>query len=258
MKIGISTASLYPIHTEDALLEVARLGVKNVEIFLNSVCELSGEIFSAINGVVRDYELNVIALHPFTSPLETLFLFSSYDRRVDEIMDLYKRYFETMNRLNSKLFIVHGAYSTAKFPDERYVERFFKLIETGNAAGITVAQENVSYCKSGSIEFLKMLSRELGDSARFALDIKQARRSGYTPAELVECLGEKIVHLHMSDADELNDCLPIGAGNFDFTGFFGKLRKAGYSGGAVVELYRENYGQYSQLSDCVEKLEKLL
>ena len=283
MKIGISTASMYPLHTEDALLTAARLGVKNIEIFLNSNTELKGKIFSHIENTIMEYGLNIISVHPFSSPLETLFLFSSYDRRVDEIMDLYKQYFEMMNKINSKIFVVHGAIASGKCPDERYVERFHKLVEAGKSAGIVVAQENVSYCKSGKLEFLEMLSRELGDDAKFVLDIKQARRSGLQPSAIIDALGSKIVHLHLSDGSESalgsqggspaandrglgakppfqeeRDCLPIGAGNFDFSGFFAKLDEVGFCGSAVVELYRDNYGDYSELADSVIFLEKML
>ena len=257
MKIGISTASLYPMHTEDALLTTARLGVKNVEIFLNSISELEGKVFSCILNTVHEYGLNVISVHPFSSPLETLFLFSSYDRRVDEIMDLYKRYFEMMNELGGKIFVVHGAIASAKCPDERYIERLDGLITVGERMGITVAQENVSYCKSGSVDFLEMLSRELGKRAKFVLDIKQARRSGIEPVEVLRRLRNSIVHLHLSDADSQNDCLPIGKGTFDFAAFFNELKAVEYSGDAVVELYRENYDDYSQLADCVTELKNL-
>jgi len=261
MKIGVSTASLYPMHTEDALLTVARLGVRNVEIFLNSSVELSGEIFFHMQDTVKRYGLNIISVHPFSSPLETLFLFSSYDRRVAEIMDLYKRYFEFMNRLNAKIFVVHGAITSAKCSDGQYVERLSGLIEAGKAMGVTVAQENVSYCKSGSLPFLQMLSRELGDSAAFVLDVKQARRSQIPVSELLCALGSRIVHMHLSDCDGCDskrDCLPIGEGSFDFEAFFAQAAKAGFRGSAVVELYRENYGDYSELSDCVNILEKML
>jgi len=257
-KVGISTASLYPMHTEQALLTVAELGTKNIEIFLNSSTELEGEIFSHIQDTVKQHELNILSVHPFSSPMETLFLFSSYDRRVTEIMDLYKRYFEMMSRLNSRIFVVHGAISSAKCSDERYVQRMYDLIEAGKSFGVTVAQENVSYCRSGSLDFLQMLSRELGSNASFVLDIKQARRSGLQPNEILNKLGSKIIHLHLSDADEQRDCLPIGAGSFDFADFFAAAKAVGFDGSAVVELYRDNYGDYSELAESVAKLEKML
>jgi sugar phosphate isomerase/epimerase len=164
-----------------------------------------------------------------------------------------------MTKINAKIFVVHGCISSAKCPDERYLERLSGLIEMGQEFGITVAQENVSYCKSGNLDFLEMLTSELEIS--FVLDIKQARRAGKSPTEFLEKLGSKIVHLHLSDGVSGNsdkDCVPIGEGDFDFGAFFGELGKIGYKGDAVVELYRENYAEYSQLADCVEKLGKLL
>jgi sugar phosphate isomerase/epimerase len=196
--------------------------------------------------------------------METLFLFSSYDRRVAELMDLYKRYFEAMNLLNEsgeKIFVIHGAIAAAKCSDERYVERVAALIDAGREAGVVVAQENVSYCKSGSLDFLQMLRRELGERAVFVLDLKQARRSGICPLHMIDTLGDSIVHLHLSDAvagDSERDCLSVGAGDFDFATMFAKLKAVGYSGGGVVELYRENYDESAELAKSVEILEKLL
>jgi sugar phosphate isomerase/epimerase len=260
MKIGISTASLYPMYTEDALLELAKQGCKTTEIFLNSSFELEGEIFRVLDGIIKDYKMDVIALHPFTTPLETLYLFSSYERRVVEIMDLYKRHFEMMSKIGAKIFVIHGAYETAKCSDEKYCERLHALIEAGEQFGVTVAQENVSYCKSGRLEFLEMLAKNLGDNAKFVLDVKQARRSGLNPLAIAKSLKEKIVHLHLSDAVSGNnkrDCLCAGAGNFDFAEFFAELYKFGYKGGAVVELYRENFGEVGELSQSVAYLEKI-
>jgi sugar phosphate isomerase/epimerase len=176
-------------------------------------------------------------------------------------MDLYKQYFEKMNLLGAKIFVVHGAIASAKCSDERYVERFRNLVLAGQEQGIIVAQENVCYCKSAKLDFLQYLKRELGDMAAFVLDLKQARRSGVDAVEIVETLEDSIVHLHFSDGvhcDSKRDCLLIGEGDFDFTALFTKLRSVGYKGGAVVELYRENYREFSQLADCVGFLEKML
>ena len=38
MKIGVSSASLYPLHAEDAFAELAALGVRCAELFANSTC----------------------------------------------------------------------------------------------------------------------------------------------------------------------------------------------------------------------------
>jgi len=254
MKIGVSTASLYNMHTEDALFTLAELGVKNAEIFLNSTNELSGEVFAFMKKTVADRGMNVISAHPFSSPMESLFLFSSYDRRVAEMLDMYKRYFEAMNELGAKIFVIHGAILSAKCSDERYEERLSLLIKEGAKFGITVAQENVSYCKSGNPDFLAKLSRDMGSEVKFVLDVKQARRAGCDPFGLVELLGEKIVHLHLSDCRGEKDCVPPGKGEFDFAKLFGELKKRGFGGDAVIELYRDNYGDYAELKKCADYL----
>jgi len=257
MKIGVSTASLYSMHTEDALFKLAELGVKDAEIFLNSTGELSGEIFAFMKKTVREYGMNIISAHPFSSPMETLFLFSSYDRRVEEMLDMYRRYFAAMNELGAKIFVIHGAILSAKITDERYIERFATLAEIGRASGITVAQENVHYCKSGNLDFVAKLSRQ-APNIKYVLDVKQARRAGYTAFEIIDIIGEKIVHLHLSDCDGEYDCLPPGRGNFDFKRLFRELAERGYGGDAVVELYRENYGDYSELSESADYLKNIL
>jgi len=258
MKIGVSTASLYNMHTEDALLTLARLGVRDAEIFLNSTGELTGEIFAFMKKAVADYGLNIISAHPFSSPMETLFLFSSYDRRVAEMLDMYKRYFSAMNELGAKILVIHGAILSAKITDERYMERFSLLSGIGKSFGITVAQENVHYCKSGKAEFLEKMSREMGDEISFVLDVKQARRSGYSAHYLAELIGGKIVHLHLSDSDTDDDCLPPGNGDFDFARLFTILKNRGYTGDAVIELYRENYGEYEELKKSAAYLEEII
>ena len=101
MKIGVSTASLYPLHTEDAFRKVAELGIEYTELFLNSLGEGEGEIFEDIINTAKKYGTRILSLHPFSSPMESLFLFSTYDRRVNDILDIYKRYFNSMNDVSS-------------------------------------------------------------------------------------------------------------------------------------------------------------
>lgn len=257
MKIGVSTASLYPLHAEDAFMELARLGVKTAEVFANAECEANEPILSRICRTRDENEMCVTSFHPFSSPMESVYLFSDYDRRIDEMMTMYRGFFGSMKTLGAKIFVLHGAILSSKCPVGRYLERFRMLSEAGRECGIVVAQENVSYCMSGRLEFLRMMKRELGDCARFVLDLKQARRSGESPTEYVETLGESIVHCHLSDADGDKDCLPIGRGNFDFSGFMRRILSKGFDGAFIVELYRSNYGDFSELRSSVDILAEI-
>ncbi len=257
MKIGVSTASLYPLHAEDAFLELCRLGVKNIEVFANSVYEGGEECTSRILGMKEEYGIDVTSFHPFSSPMESVFLFSTYDRRIDEMMALYRVFFKSMNRLGAKVFVVHGAILSSKCTPEHYFKQFRLLAEAGREYGITVAQENVSYCLSGSIDFLKAMKRELGEYANFVLDLKQARRSKADPLDYANELRESIVHCHLSDANADHDCLPLGKGGFDFLELVKRLRGSGFDGAMIVELYRHDYGEFSELRESADYIKEI-
>lgn len=257
MIAGVSTACFYPMHTEEALKELIRLGVRDVEIFFNAADEINGTIYKVIEALVKENSISVHSVHPFTSALETVYLFSDYDRRVEEIMELYKRYFEIMNSLGAKIFVLHGALASAICSDEFYFEQYSRLYRLGKQFGVTVAQENICYCKSKSLDFLRKMSAQLGDECAFVLDLKQAHRSDISPFEIMDELGGKIRHYHVSDyLNRQADCLPAGKGGFDFDIFFRRLADEKYSGAVMLELYRKNFGESCELADSLEFLHK--
>ena len=258
INIGVSTASLYPLHVEDAFAEIARLGVKSAEVFANSTRE-AGEPYISQMCDIRDKNgMTVTSFHPFSSPMERVFLFWTYGRRIEEMVEMYSGFFGGMNKLGAKVFVLHGAILSSKCTVSHYLDQFRMLSEVGREYGITVAQENVHYCLSGRLDFLKMMKRELGDNAKFVLDLKQARRSGENPLEYIDSLSDSIVHCHLSDGDESRDCLPVGKGKFDFTTFARKMFSHGYNGAFIVELYRDNYGEFEELKNSVDVLSEIV
>ena len=132
------------------------------------------------------------------------------------------------------------------------------LAEAGREHGITVAQENVCYCMSGRLEFLEMMKRELGELARFVLDLKQARRSGESPFDYIRSLGNSIIHCHISDGSDKQDCLPVGEGCFDFERLVRELSDTGYDGAYIIELYRNNYGGFDTLRESADRLAEIV
>lgn len=258
MNIGVSTASLYPLHIEDAFAKLAEMGIRAAETFANSTNEAREPYLSQICGIRDRNNMTITSFHPFSSPMESVFLFSTYDRRIEEMMTLYREFFGAMNKLGAKIFVLHGAILSSKCTVPHYLKQFRMLSEAGLEFGITVAQENVSYCLSGSLEFLEMMKKELGEYAKFVLDLKQARRSGADPFEYIHALGTSIVHCHLSDANADKDCLPIGEGDFDFALFSEKMLALGFDGAFIVELYRDNYGEFTELRRSVDALSEIV
>lgn len=256
MKIGASTACFYPLETEKALTLLASAGVKRAEIFFNADCELSGSILAEIKKIISENQMEILSVHPYTSAVETMSLFGDYPRRFTDMMDTYKRYFEIMNELGAKVFVLHGALRSAIVSDDVYFERYYKLFEEGKKYGIIVAQENVSYCKSGSREFLLKMKETLSENCKFVLDVKQALRSRLTAIDLLNDLGGSIVHCHLSDYDKDCDCIPVGKGKFDFFKFTEKLSEINYGGNIILELYKDGYKNVHEIKESISYMEK--
>ncbi len=258
MITGVSSASLYPLETERAVQMLGELGVRNIEIFVNDSSELHGDIRREIISCIKKYGMNIVSVHPFASPLETHFLFSDYKRRVETIMGIYREFFGFAREAGAKIFVLHGAYKGARCSDEEYAERYLMISDAAAEYGLTVALENVHYCKSGSVEFLEKLQSACYGRAKFVLDIKQAVRAGYDPKDFVKALGGDIIHLHVSDNRPDADCLPIGMGTYDFSGLLRDLKSVGFDGSMVLELYRRNYTEYSNLTNSINALENII
>lgn len=251
MNIGISTACFYPLETEKSLSVLAENGIKTVEIFFNANCELNGDLYKEIKNTVSSKLINVLSVHPYTSAIETMTLFGDYPRRFAEIMDTYNRYFEIMNELGAKIFVLHGALKSARLTPELYLERYSTLFELGKKQGITVAQENVSYCKCGDPDFLRKMRSQLGDECAFVLDVKQALRSGLDVFEVMDIMGDRLAHCHLSDNTPEHDCVPVGKGRLDFGRFAEELKNRSYGGGIILELYRSGFKEVKELTESV-------
>lgn len=258
MEAGVSTACFYPEVLEKAFARLAENGIRLAEIFVNSHCELSGPYLDEMLAVQRGYGVKVCSVHPFTCGIEPMMLFTEYERRVGDMLDYYKRFFEYMNRFGAEFFVLHGNKPQNYCPDERYFERFARLQDTAESFGVTAVQENVARCTGRSLDFLVKMAETLGDKAKFVLDIKQARRSDIDPTAAVRALGKHIVHVHYSDGGEKGDCLRFGDGNFDNRRFFDALRDNGYNGCVIIELYKGSYIDAADIADNCRALNRFL
>ncbi len=258
MKIGISSACLYPMPTEEAVFEVLSQGSRSIEIFLSSPSEVDASFISDIKSVCDREGAEVASLHPWSSAIEPFFFFSGYSRRVDDGIELYKKYFEAANIVGAQNIVFHGDRKGGKCSDRRYFEVFGKLSDVAKSFDITLAQENVGYCKSGDPEFISKLKKAVPDT-KFVLDIKQCRRADINPFDMADAMGDSIVELHLSDHNDEHSCMLPGRGKFDFSKFFDKLKEQGvYNIPALIELYRDNYNKESELKEAMQYLNNML
>ncbi len=255
MIFGISTACFYPELTEKAAEWLASAKIPAAEVFLNSPSELAPEFLRKLRDTFQRGGTQVVSVHPFTSGLEPLLLFSEYERRFTDGVDLYRRYFEAAAYLGASYVVLHGDRKERQGSWEFYFERYARLDEAAKSCGVRLLQENVERCRAGRGNFLAAMKKAL-PNALFVLDLKQARRAGEDALALLRTLGSSVRHIHMSGCGPEGDCLPLHRGDFDCRGFLRELNDQGFSGSVVMELYRDNYGAYEELSQSVSILEK--
>lgn len=258
MQIGISSSCFYPALIEDSFRAVGEAGAKTAEIFFNSACELSGGIFGELCRIKEYYGIQVRSIHPFTSGFEPFMFFSNYERRTDDSIEFYKRYFDAANALGAELIVLHGGKSRKRYTPELYAENYLKLHNAAIKEGVYIAHENVNNCLCSDPHYMKRVADLVGGEFKMVLDIKQCRRTNQSEFEFIDLLGDKIAQVHLSDGTAEHDCLAPGAGEYDFAKLFNALKAHGYDNTAVIELYRDNFKDENDIKTSLEYLQNII
>lgn len=250
MALGISTACLYPMLVEKSLQTLIELGFRDFEIFVNTNSELEPEFLTMLETCLRTNDCRVKSLHPFTSGFESQLLFSDYERRFLDGAAFYERYFFAAQRLGAKIVVIHGdrTFEKSGLDDRQYYDRFGALSRVAAQYGVILAQENVNAFRSQDCGFIRRMKEYLKDDVKFVLDIKQAVRSGRDPYEMCQAMGENLVHVHINDNLPGRDCLLPGQGGMNYEKLRELLNKNRYHGDCVIEVYRHNFSQLSELT----------
>lgn len=256
MNIGVSSSCLYPEYTERAVAFLADRGVNLCEIFINSCSELEPKFIAELKSVSEHYQMKISAIHPMASFAEPYMLFSAYERRFDEGLELYKRYFEAAAELGAGFVIIHGCNDKCELTVEQYCERFSRLIELGNTVNVVPLQENVNKYSAADPKFIAKMKEYLGNRIRFTFDVKQAIRSGFGIEPVLKAMGSSVAHVHISDHTPERDCLLPGDGCYDFGGLFKRLEEIKYNGDCIIEVYSDAYFNRQQIIDSYLKIKR--
>jgi sugar phosphate isomerase/epimerase len=234
------------------------MGIFEFEIFFNTFCELTKPYLRGLRREIRSSKAKVYSVHPFSSAIEPFMFFSDYERRFTDMLDLYKSYFEAARYLGANVVVIHGDKLPGRVQDEKYIERFWTIAECGAKMGVTVGQENVNLHRSQNPDFLVKMKQQMGERAKFVFDIKQSIRAGHDPYEFVQKLGDSIVHVHANDNSAVRDCLLPGKGNMDYYKMQSIMERNGSDPTWVVEVYRSDFDNLSEIRDSVQYMNELL
>lgn len=266
MVVGISTACFFDrCMVEDAPKLLREFGVSDTEIFLNSFCEYESTFVRDLHKNCVKYGIRVHNVHPMSSMFESQ-LFSIHPRQKQDAFRIFEQVLQAAKALGAKRYILHGAAhmsgAAKNLEPERMAATLDELCLLADRYGITVALENVSWCFYREPRTaLDLLERMRSDRLRFTLDIKQAIRSGQEPLEFVETLGDRIEVVHICDCDRNGErpfyCLPP-KGGYDFAGLFGALRRKGFDGTVMFEVYSDLYQNWEELRDSYQSFHRIL
>lgn len=259
MRIGISNAVMYPELSEVSIEKLTNAGFNLFEYFYNCDSELTSDFLKEIRKKAKEAEF--VSMHPYTAFAENVFFFSAYSRRKEESVEKYKRSFLAAKEMGVKYFTFHGernyensaTYGQLNKENEEVLQT---LSDVAAECGVKLCLENVSWCKSSNIEYLKDVAQKI-DGIGFTLDLKQARRADVDYREYVRTMGDKICNIHVSDFDNENDCILPGRGKFNFTELKNEIEKIGYTGDVLIEVYSQSFSDASELFESKRFLENI-
>lgn len=258
MRIGISSAVLYPECSEIAIEKLINVGFDVFEFFYNCDEEISSPFIEKMK-LFCD-KASFISIHPYTAFAECVFLFSAYERRTLEAIEKYKSAFRMAKKLGMKYFTFHGdrffGNASESILTDKAAETLSRLADVAKEEGITLCLENVSWCKSSSPDYIRAVAEKVKNIG-FTLDLKQARRAKVPYEEYMDAMGSKILNIHVSDFDDEHDCLLPGKGKFDFSEFKKEIDKIGYKGDLLIEVYSEAFDKTEELATAKSYLENI-
>lgn len=256
MNIGISTSCFYPAITEKTLERIARLGFKQIEVFVNAPSESTISYASRFKQMADSYQLNVVAFHPFSSFAESYCLFGEYERRRQDFYDIYREYFAAAATMGANVFNFHGCRSDWPVSQEKYWDVYHTLFRLAQKEGIRFSQENVNRHYCSSPDYILNMRQALQHDLYFTFDVKQAMRSGEDPCAVRDAMGEHLIHFHASDYQETGACALPGKGICSYETILNKhLRSDAVS--KVIEVYATDYTNDSQLREAANFMNKL-
>ncbi len=249
MEIGMSLACLYPKEPEKVVADAAALKMNVCEIFLNTVSELEEGYLNQLRASCDAVGLKVYSIHPFTSAMENVMFFSPYPRRIVDATEFYRQYANAAKLLGASVVNIHGDRGLGLRDFESYVNCLAPLRRLQDETGIYFALENVFFNSVDHPEFTARLHQRVSD-IRFTFDIKQAAKGGQDPYAVAEAMGDAIVNFHVNDYDDEHICLLPGKGITDYKRISAILLRNGYTGPALIEVYRENFGDLSEIGEA--------
>ena len=254
MKIGISTASLARLETEDALSVLNELGAEIAEVYLKTFYEFRPEFAKKFAPRAAGVEVNSVHVNPLN--FEPQLFFRSRRERGDGFYWL-DQILRSAQLYGAKSYTFHGVVRKNGDKDglDFIAERLREVADFCARYGVKLCLENVRWSTYDRPFIFKELKAQCSNLSG-VFNIKHARKSGYPYPMYIKDMEGAISAVHISDADANGKtCLP-GQGVYDFKEIFARLKDAGFEGAALIEC--ASFKDTVELKRSVEFLKEII
>ena len=229
IKVGLSTASVYPLKTEAAFEYAARLGYDGVELMVWGD-PLSQDV-AAISRLAHRHGLPVVAVHaPCLAVTQRVW-------GADPIVRI-RRSVDAAEQLGAATVVLHPPFRWQR----RYAAQFAdEVAHAGAEAGIGIAVENMFPVVRGRVRTVPYEPgfdpTEVGHR-HYTLDLSHTATAGVDALELMERMGTGLRHLHLADGSggPRDEHLVPGRGTQPCAEVLERLVDAGFGGAVVAEI----------------------
>lgn len=252
IRVGLSTASVYPENTEAAFRYAADLGYDGVELMVWA--ETASQSVTTVRGYARRYGVQVLAVHA------PCLLISQRVWGADPVTKL-ERSVHTAEALGADTVVVHPPFRWQR----RYAEGFAAQVAAlEESSEVVVAVENMFPMRADTLfgrgeRAAQRLARRGGPGwgltafspsydptdtgfEHYTLDLSHTATAGADALALAARMGPNLAHLHLADGRGAahDEHLVPGEGSQPCTQVCAQLVAAGFSGHAVAEINTQN------------------
>lgn len=252
IRVGLSTASVYPQNTEAAFRYAAELGYDGVELMVWA--EPASQSIATVQAYSRRYGVPVLALHA------PCLLISQRVWGSDPVAKL-ERSVRTAEALGASTVVVHPPFRWQR----RYAAGFAEQVaELEDSSPVIVAVENMFPMRADTLfgrreGAVRRLERRGGPGpaltafspsydptdtgfGHYTLDLSHTATAGADPLALAARMGSGLAHLHLADGRGAahDEHLVPGEGTQPCEELCASLVRTGFTGQAVAEINTQN------------------
>ncbi|WP_078314508.1 sugar phosphate isomerase/epimerase [Mycobacterium sp. D16Q16] len=250
IKVGLSTASVYPLKTEAAFEYAARLGYDGVELMVWA--EAVSQDVAAVAKLSRKYDMPVLSVHA------PCLLVSQRVWGANPIPKL-ERSVRAAEKLGAQTVVVHPPFRWQR----RYAEGFAEQVASlEDSSDVHVAVENMFPLRAdrlfgagqSSVERMKRRGGRPGigvsafapsfdptdaNHAHYTLDLSHTATAGTDAVEMMRRMGSGLTHLHLTDGTgaSVDEHLVPGKGTQPVAQVCRELASGDFTGQVVLEVH---------------------